>query len=193
MTVYSFSVENWSRPREEVQGLLGLLHRFIRKDLAELDANNVRVQVIGARSDLPSDVAELLLEAERETKENTGLTLVVAFNYGGRAEIVAAARRLASAAAAGALRPEEIDERAFEAALATSDIPDPDLIIRTSGEQRLSNFLLWQAAYSELVFLPIHWPDFDKSAFLTALDLYAKRERRFGAAPAAAAAVKSAS
>jgi len=193
LTIYSFSTENWSRPPDEVSLLMGLLKRYIRNDLAELHANDVRVKVIGARDDLAQDISGLLQEAEELTRDNRGLTLVVAFNYGGRAEIVAAARRLASAAAAGALRPEEIDERAFEAALATSDIPDPDLIIRTSGEQRLSNFLLWQAAYAELVFLPIHWPDFDKSAFLTALDLYAKRERRFGAAPAAAAAVKSAS
>ena len=193
LTIYSFSTENWSRPPDEVSLLMGLLKRYIRNDLAELHANDVRVKVIGARDDLAQDISGLLQEAEELTRDNHGLTLVVAFNYGGRAEIVAAARRLAVAAAAGALRPEAIDERAFEAALATSDIPDPDLIIRTSGEQRLSNFLLWQAAYAEFVFLPIHWPDFDKAAFVTALDLYAKRERRFGAAPPAVAAVKSAS
>lgn len=194
LTIYSFSTENWSRPADEVALLMGLLKRFIRNDLAELHANNVRVRVIGAREGLPHDIASLLVEAEEVTRKNRGLTLVVAFNYGGRAEIVAAARRLAEAVARGSLKPEAIDDAVFESQLTTSDIPDPDLIIRTSGEQRLSNFLLWQAAYSEFVFLPIHWPDFDKSAFLTALDVYAKRERRFGAAPiAVATAVKSAS
>ena len=193
LTVYSFSVENWSRPREEVQGLLGLLHRFIRKDLAELDANNVRVQVIGARSDLPSDVAELLLEAERETKENTGLTLVVAFNYGARQEIAASARALAQEVLEGRLSLSEIDAGAIASRLHTADIPDPDLIIRTSGEQRLSNFLLWQAAYAEFVFLPINWPDFDKAAFEAAISDYSNRDRRFGQLGSVACNAKTAS
>jgi undecaprenyl diphosphate synthase len=193
LTVYSFSVENWSRPREEVQGLLGLLHRFIRNDLAELDANNVRVRVIGARADLPPDVAELLFEAERETKENTGLTLVVAFNYGARQEIAAAARALAEAVVAGRLSLGDIDADAIAARLHTADIPDPDLIIRTSGEQRLSNFLLWQAAYAEFVFLPINWPDFDKAAFEAAVDDYAHRDRRFGRLGAVPCSAKTAS
>ena len=154
----------------------------------------MRVRVIGAREALAGDIRALLTEAEELTQNNRGLTLVVAFNYGGRQEIAAAARRLAREAAQGTLSPDAIDEAMFEADLETADIPDPDLIIRTSGEQRLSNFLLWQAAYAEFVFLPIHWPDFDKSAFQTALDLYATRERRFGAAPKSrAAAVKSAS
>jgi undecaprenyl diphosphate synthase len=193
LTVYSFSVENWSRPREEVQGLLGLLHRFIRKDLAELDANNVRVQVIGARSDLPTDVAELLLEAERDTKENTGLTLVVAFNYGARQEIAAAARALAQEVLEGRLSLSEIDAGAIASRLHTADIPDPDLIIRTSGEQRLSNFLLWQAAYAEFVFLPINWPDFDKTAFEAAISDYSNRDRRFGQLGTVACNAKTAS
>jgi undecaprenyl diphosphate synthase len=180
LTVYSFSVENWSRPREEVQSLMGLLHRFIRNDLAELNANNVRVRVIGARDDLTKDVAELLCEAERVTKDNSGLTLVVAFNYGARQEIAAAARAIAEAVVEGRLSLDEIDTDAISARLHTADIPDPDLIIRTSGEQRLSNFLLWQAAYAEFAFLPINWPDFDEAAFKAAVDDYAHRDRRFG-------------
>jgi undecaprenyl diphosphate synthase len=180
LTVYSFSAENWSRPREEVQSLLGLLHRFIRNDLAELHASNVRVRVIGARADLAPEIADLLEEAEEVTQGNSGLTLVVAFNYGARQEIAAAARALAEMVAAGELAPSEIDAEAISARLDTADIPDPDLIIRTSGEQRLSNFLLWQAAYAEFVFLPILWPDFDRAAMIAALQEYALRERRFG-------------
>ncbi len=193
LTVYSFSVENWSRPREEVQGLLGLLHRFIRNDLAELNANNVRVLVIGARADLPDDVAALLFEAERDTKENTGLTLVVAFNYGARQEIAAAARALAEAVLSGELTLSDINADAIASRLHTAEIPDPDLIIRTSGEQRLSNFLLWQAAYAEFVFLPINWPDFDKAAFEAAINDYAHRDRRFGRLGAVPCNAKTAS
>ncbi len=180
LTVYSFSAENWSRPREEVQGLLGLLHRFIRNDLSELQANNVRVRVIGTRDDLAPEISGLLREAEQVTQANTGLTLVVAFNYGARQEIASAARALAQMVAEGRLTPDEIDADAIAARLDTADIPDPDLIIRTSGEQRLSNFLLWQAAYAEFVFLPILWPDFDRAAMAAALEEYAHRERRFG-------------
>ncbi|MGE5368910.1 MAG: isoprenyl transferase [Chloroflexota bacterium] len=180
LTVYSFSAENWSRPREEVQSLLGLLHRFIRNDLSELHANNVRVRVIGVRDDLAPEIAALLREAEQVTQANTGLTLVVAFNYGARQEIASAARALAQMVAEGRLTPDEIDADAIAARLDTADIPDPDLIIRTSGEQRLSNFLLWQAAYAEFVFLPILWPDFDRAAMVAALEEYAHRERRFG-------------
>jgi len=180
LTIYSFSSENWLRPPEEVKALLGLLHRFIRNDLADLHASNVRVRVIGARADLSSDIADLLREAEQVTRDNTGLTLVVAFNYGARQEIAAAARALAEMVAAGRLRPEQIDADAIARQLDTADIPDPDLIIRTSGEQRLSNFLLWQAAYAEFVFLPIHWPDFDKAAFVAAIEEFSHRDRRFG-------------
>lgn len=180
LTVYSFSAENWSRPREEVQSLLGLLHRFIRNDLSELHDNNVRVRVIGAREDLAPEILALLKEAEQVTAANTGLTLVVAFNYGARQEIAAAARALAEMVAEGRLAPHQIDADAISARLDTADIPDPDLIIRTSGEQRLSNFLLWQAAYAEFVFLPILWPDFDQAAMVAALEEYAHRERRFG-------------
>jgi undecaprenyl diphosphate synthase len=181
LTVFSFSSENWRRPPEEVAMLMGLLKRFIRNDLAELNQNGVRVKVIGERDNLAPDIAPLLVEAEELTKNNSGLTLTVAFNYGGRQEIVEAARRLALAAREGRLDPDFIGIEDFEVRLDTAGLPDPDLIIRTSGEMRLSNFLLWQAAYAELVFLPILWPDFDEAAFAAALDQYAARERRFGA------------
>jgi undecaprenyl diphosphate synthase len=192
LTIYSFSSENWSRPAEEISDLMGLLKRFIRNDLAELHQNNIRVKVIGARDNLAADVAALLGEAEELTRDNSGLTLVVAFNYGARQEIAEAARRLAADAIAGRIDAASIDEAALDARLDTAGIPDPDLVIRTSGEQRLSNFLLWQAAYAELVFLPIHWPDFDHAAFVSALAQYAARERRFGGV-APEAIVKSAS
>lgn len=180
VTIYAFSAENWRRPAEEVGFLMGLLKRFIRRDLAELHSNGVRVRVIGSRKDLPEDILSLLLEAEERTKDNRNMTLAVAFNYGGRQELTEAARELARKAVAGELDPERIDEAMISDHLTTAGMPDPDLIIRTSGEQRLSNFLLWQAAYSELVFLPIFWPDFDAAAFAQALQDYARRERRYG-------------
>ncbi len=180
LTVYSFSAENWSRPFEEIRDLMGLLKRFIRKDMHELHNAGVRVKVIGHRDNLQPDILALLIEAETMTRLNKGLTLVVAFNYGGRQEIAAAARKIARKFAAGALREEEIDASLVGEHLDTTGIPDPELIIRTSGEQRLSNFLLWQAAYSEFVFLPVFWPDFDRKAFAGALAEYAARERRFG-------------
>ena len=180
LTVYSFSAENWTRPFDEVQSLLGLLHLFIRNDLAELNANNVRVRIIGERQGLASDIAQLLVEAENVTRNNTGLILVVAFNYSARQEIAATARRLAQRVEEGQLLSSEIDADIFGAELETNDIPDPDLIIRTSGEQRLSNFLLWQAAYSEFVFLPVLWPDFDRAAFISAIAEYMHRDRRYG-------------
>lgn len=192
LTVYSFSAENWTRPIEEVQSLMSLLHLFIRNDLAELHASNVRVKVIGVRAGLSADIVALLDEAERVTCENTGLTLVVAFNYGGRQEIVDAMRMLALKVARGEIDPADINVDGVSAALDTVGIPDPDLVIRTSGEQRLSNFLLWQAAYAEFVFIPTLWPDFDRTAFDAALDEYRSRERRFGAV-AAPISVKTAS
>jgi undecaprenyl diphosphate synthase len=190
LTVYSFSAENWSRPFEEIQDLMGLLKRFIRKDLVELHNAGVRVKVIGHRDNLQADIRSLLEEAETMTRLNSGLVLVIAFNYGGRQEIAAAARAIAKKFAEGGLHEGEIDAALLSSFLDTSGIPDPDLIIRTSGEQRLSNFLLWQAAYSEFVFLPVLWPDFDRNAFAGALAEYAARERRFGGAslPRAAAA-----
>jgi undecaprenyl diphosphate synthase len=181
LTIYSFSSENWRRPPDEVAMLMGLLKRYIRNDLADLHRNGVRVRVIGVRDGLASDIRLLLDEAEAVTRKNCGLTLIIAFNYGSRQEIVATARRLAEEVRMGRLDPDAICEEDFAARLDTADIPDPDLIIRTSGEMRLSNFLLWQAAYAELVFLPIFWPDFDDAAFAAALQQYAGRERRFGA------------
>ena len=180
LTIYSFSSENWSRPPQEVSFLMGLLKRFIRNDLADLHANGVRVRVIGSREGLDPEITSLLGEAEALTRNNGRLTLVVAFNYGGRQEIAEAARRLAVQAMAGELDPAAISPELIRAQLDTAGMPDPDLIIRTSGEQRRSNFLLWQSAYAEFVFLPLHWPDFDRVAFETALDVYAGRERRFG-------------
>jgi undecaprenyl diphosphate synthase len=181
LTIYSFSSENWRRPPDEVAMLMGLLKRFIRNDLAELNRNDVRVRIIGERGNLAPDIAPLLVEAESLTKNNRGLTLTVAFNYGGRQEIVEAARRLAIEVRDGRVDANAIGVEDFAEQLDTAGLPDPDLIIRTSGEMRLSNFLLWQAAYAELVFLPILWPDFDDAAFVSALDQYASRERRFGA------------
>jgi undecaprenyl diphosphate synthase len=180
VTIFSFSSENWMRPASEIRDLLGLLRRFIRHDLAELHRNNVRVRIIGARDDLDPDIRRLLEEAEELTRANSGLVLVVAFNYGSRQEIARAARRVAEKVAAGAIAPEGVTAELLGQHLDLPDVPDPDLIIRTSGEQRLSNFLLWQAAYSELVFLPMHWPDFDRAALENALAEYRRRERRFG-------------
>jgi undecaprenyl diphosphate synthase len=180
LTIFSFSSENWGRPVAEVRDLMGLLRRFIRNDLAELHASNVRVRIIGERDDLDGEILALLDEAEDLTRRNTGLVLIVAFNYGARQEIARAARRLAREVAAGGIAPEEITAELFAQRLDAPDVRDPDLIIRTSGEQRLSNFLLWQAAYSELVFAPVHWPDFDRAALETALAEFRRRERRFG-------------
>jgi undecaprenyl diphosphate synthase len=180
LTIFSFSSENWSRPASEIGDLFGLLRRFIRNDLASLHRDGVRVRVIGEREGLDADIRNLLAEAEELTKANTALTLVVAFNYGSRQEIARAARRLAVEVAEGRRTADSIDQDSLSQYLDAPDIPDPDLIIRTSGEQRLSNFLMWQAAYSELVFVPIHWPDFDKAALEGAIAEYARRERRFG-------------
>lgn len=180
LTIFSFSAENWSRPASEIGELMGLLRRFVRNDLAELHKSNVRVRVIGERVGLDPNIGRLLVEAEELTKNNEGLTLVVAFNYGARQEIVRAARKLAEAVAQGDVKVGDIDMQTFGRFLDAPDIPDPDLIIRTSGEQRLSNFLLWQAAYSELVFVPTYWPDFDRNALESAIRDYQQRERRFG-------------
>jgi len=180
VTIFSFSAENWARPAEEISDLFGLLRRFIRNDLADLHRDGVRVRIIGERAGLSADIAALLDEAENLTRGNRGLTLIVAFNYGARQEIARAARILAEKAMRGEIAPDAIDQDAIDAHLDAPDVPDPDLIIRTSGEQRLSNFLLWQAAYSEFVFLPIHWPEFDRAALEAAIGEYNQRERRFG-------------
>lgn len=180
LTIFSFSSENWSRPASEIGDLFGLLRRFIRNDLAALHTDGVCVRVIGEREGLEPDICALLKEAEDLTRGNTRLTLVVAFNYGSRHEIASAAQQLAREVAEGRRDPATITADMLGSYLDAPDIPDPDLIIRTSGEQRLSNFLMWQAAYSELVFVPIHWPDFDKAALEGAIAEYATRERRFG-------------
>ncbi|MBT9288341.1 isoprenyl transferase [Prosthecodimorpha staleyi] len=186
LTLFSFSTENWRRPADEVSYLMGLLRFFIRRDLAELHGNNVRVRVVGDRNGLGGDIRALLEEAQNLTAGNTGLTLTIAFNYGARQEILRAARRLAEEVAAGRLAPADIDAGQFEAALDTVGMPDPDLVIRTSGEQRVSNFLLWQAAYAEFVFSPVCWPDFDETEFDRALAEFGGRERRFGGVEAGA-------
>jgi len=180
LTIFSFSAENWSRPPSEIRDLMGLLRRFIRNDLAELHQNRVKVRVIGERGDLDPDIRRLLEEAEELTKDNDGLTLVVAFNYGARQEIARAAARIAAMVTQGAIDAAAITADLVGQNLDAPDLPDPDLIIRTSGEQRLSNFLLWQAAYSELVFVPTYWPDFDRAALESAIAEYHRRERRFG-------------
>jgi len=180
LTIFSFSSENWQRPVSEIRDLMGLLRRFIRNDLAELHSNGVRVRVIGERDNLDPDIRRLLEEAEQLTRDNTNLVLIVAFNYGARDEIARAVRRIAQRVAGGELKPEAITEDMIGVNLDAADIADPDLIIRTSGEQRLSNFLLWQAAYSELVFSPVYWPDFDRATLEAAIDEYRRRERRFG-------------
>ncbi|ACF01766.1 isoprenyl transferase [Rhodopseudomonas palustris] len=180
LTIFSFSSENWARPATEIVDLFGLLRRFIRNDLASLHRDGVRIRVIGERDRLDRDLCAMLDEAQELTRNNTKLNLVVAFNYGSRQEIANAAQRLAREVAEGKRDPATIDIETLGRYLDAPDIPDPDLIIRTSGEQRLSNFLMWQAAYSELVFVPIHWPDFDKAALEGAIAEYSRRERRFG-------------
>jgi undecaprenyl diphosphate synthase len=183
LTLYAFSSENWRRPPEEVSDLTGLLRHFIKHELAELAREGVRVRIIGDRGRFDRDIQAELARAEVSTAGNTRLNLTVALSYGARGEIVAAARAMAAAIAAGTLDPQEIDEERFGCLLSTAGIPDPDLILRTSGEQRLSNFLLWQSAYAELVFTDVLWPDFGAAEFAEALAEYARRERRFGARP----------
>jgi undecaprenyl diphosphate synthase len=180
LTIFSFSSENWSRPKSEIKDLLMLLRRFIRNDLADLHKSNVRVRIIGERDSLDRDIRLLLQEAEDLTRNNTALTLVVAFNYGARQEIARAVCRLALEVAAGKVSADAITPELLARNLDAPDIPDPDVIVRTSGEQRLSNFLLWQAAYSELVFVSTNWPDFDRSTLEQAIAEYRRRERRFG-------------
>ena len=181
LSLFAFSSENWRRPPDEVNALLGLLKRFIRRDLAELHRENVRVRVIGERDTLATDIRGLLEEAEDLTRANTGLTLVVAFNYGARDELTRAVRSIAASVHAGDLDAETIDEETVSRHLDTAELPSPDLILRTSGEMRLSNFMLWQAAYAELAFVPANWPDFDRTQLDNVLADYARRDRRFGA------------
>lgn len=180
LTMYSFSSENWARPADEIDDLMGLMKRFIRRDLAELHQGNVRIRIIGERCNVDPELITLIDEAVELTRLNTALTLVIAFNYGSRAEIAGAARRLAEDVAAGRLSPADITVERLGAALDTCGIPDPDLLIRTSGEMRLSNFLLWQAAYTEFVFLDCYWPDFGREQMEAAIETFRARERRFG-------------
>ena len=180
LTLYAFSVENWRRPRSEVQALMFLLRQFIQKKIDVMKENGIRFRAVGRLGDLPPDVRPWLRRAEEETAENRGMQLLLALSYGGRAEIVDAVRSLCADAAAGRIRPEEVDEALVASRLYTAGVPDPDLIIRTSGEQRTSNFLLWQSAYTELYFTPTLWPDFKRAEFLDAVRDYQRRERRFG-------------
>ena len=180
LTIYSFSSENWARPATEVSFLMELLRRFIRQDVADLHREGVRIRVIGSRDGLDPAIAALLDDAEKLTAGNDGLTLVVAFNYGSRQELACAARKLAEAVRDGRLEPSALTAEAIAGELETKGIPDPDLLIRTGGEQRVSNFLLWQMAYTEFVFVPEYWPDFDAAIFARAIDDFRGRDRRFG-------------
>ena len=181
LTLYGFSLENWKRPQREVTDLMGLLRLYLRKEIDELDAQGVRIRFIGERDRLAPDIVSLIEMSEQSTRSNTCLDLIVALSYGGRQEIASAARRLARDAAAGNVDPETIDETMFSNRLATANIPDPDLLIRTSGEKRISNFLLWQSAYAELLFVDTLWPDFSKADLEDAVREFHRRERRFGA------------
>ena len=182
LTLYGFSSENWKRPRHEVDDLMGLLRLYIRSEIADLHRNGVRLRVIGDRSRLAPDIVAMIENAEAQTRENTTLNLTVALSYGARDEIARAARQIAEDAAAGMLNPQDVDTDCFARYLATSGIPDPDLVIRTSGEKRLSNFLLWQSAYSELIFVDKLWPDFTRQDLQDAIGEFYRRERRYGAA-----------
>jgi undecaprenyl diphosphate synthase len=186
LTVFSFSSENWTRPKDEISFIFGLLRRFVASDLEKLHRNNVRVKIIGSGDGLDESLRRLIAEVEATTSMNTGLKLQVAFNYGGKAEIADATRRIASLVAAGRLKPEDITEDTIGRALYTAGMPDPDIVIRTSGEQRFSNFLLWQSAYSELVFVEENWPDFTEKTFLRVLEDYSGRDRRYGGVEAQA-------
>ncbi len=181
LTLYAFSTENWRRPADEVRGLMGLFRQYLRRESAELVRRGVRIRFIGERSNLEGDLIESMNQLERDSEGGTQLALDVALNYGARAEIAAAARSLARKVARGELPPEAVNEAALEAELFTYGASDPDLVIRTSGEQRLSNFLLWQAAYSEFYFAKTHWPDFDRVTLEQALENFRARDRRFGA------------
>jgi undecaprenyl diphosphate synthase len=180
LTIYSFSTENWSRPRTEVTFLLELLRRFIRQDVAELHTAGVQIKIIGSREDLEPSMVAMLNDAEKLTANNTKLKLVVAFNYGSRQEIVRAAQKIAAAVKAGTMDVSAITVETLNACLDTVGTPDPDLLIRTGGEERISNFLLWQCAYAEFVFVPEFWPDFNAEVFARALGEFRARDRRFG-------------
>lgn len=187
LTLFSFSTENWNRPADEVGTLFELMKRYVAADLASLKKKGVRIRIIGRRDDLTPDLAEIVTKAETDTAENTDFNLNIAFNYGGRDELIRAAQSLAEAVRAGDLNPSDIDEGRLSAALDTAGLPDVDLMIRTSGEQRISNFLLWQAAYAEFYFTDVLWPDFDDAELGRALDSFQQRDRRYGGVDAGAA------
>jgi len=181
LTLFGFSSENWKRPSAEVQDLMVLLRHYLRREIAELQRNGVRLKIIGQLTRLAPDIVGMISHAETLTRENSRITLTIALSYGGRAEIVAAVQAIAAEVARGSLAAEDVDEDCLAKHLFTADIPDPDLLIRTSGEQRISNFLLWQCAYSELVFTKTLWPDFSRRDLEQAIDEYCGRERRYGA------------
>ncbi|MCI4666122.1 MAG: polyprenyl diphosphate synthase [Neomegalonema sp.] len=181
LTLYAFSTENWRRPAEEVSGLMELFRVYFAEEAESLIREGVRVTFLGDPTRLPADVQSMMCALEKATQEGRQLRLVVALNYGARAEIANAARRLAEQVAEGALAAEDVTEEALASALETADLPDPDLVIRTSGEQRLSNFLLWQAAYAEFIFLQETWPEFTQESFAKAVRAFRARDRRFGA------------
>ena len=180
LTVYAFSTENWSRPDSEVKALMNLLRTYMKTSLAKCARNNVRIRVIGDKSRLDKDLQDSIANLEKETASNTGIGFQIAINYGSRDEIVRAVQAAAQKVSSGELRPEDITEAAISDSLDTAGIPDPDLLIRTGGEQRISNFLLWQTAYSELYFCDAAWPDFNKNELEKAVDAYNNRERRYG-------------
>ncbi len=182
LTLYGFSAENWKRPATEVDDLMGLLRWYLHSQIVEMGKEGIRLRVIGDRTRLSKDLIDLIDEAEGVTADNRRLNLTIAISYGGRQEIVAATRRLVQQALDGSLAPADIDEHTFEAELDTADLPDPDLILRTSGEQRISNFLIWQSAYSELVFVDKLWPDFGEADLAAAIQEFQSRDRRYGAA-----------
>jgi undecaprenyl diphosphate synthase len=188
LTLYAFSTENWERPEREVGALMGLLRRYVRSELGKMLRHNIRLRAIGNLRRLPKEVLSDLRGAEHATRANTGMTVQLAVSYGSREEIVAAARRLARRVRDGTITPDDIDEEMLSASLMTAGMPDPDLLIRTSGEMRVSNFLLWQIAYSELYVTDVLWPDFRRGEFLAALEEYKRRERRFGKTAAQLAA-----
>ena len=180
LTVYAFSTENWRRPQDEVDAIMNLLRQYLKESLADFQQENIVVRFIGNRAELAPDILELIEEAETSTAHKTGMTLNIALNYGGQQEIAAAARKLAQQVAAGEITPDAIDEKMLEQALYTEDQPPVDLILRPSGEYRLSNFLIWQSAYAEFVFMDVLWPDFKDSDLDRAFEEYARRDRRFG-------------
>ena len=179
-TVYAFSTENWNRPKDEVTALMGLLRKYMEGSLRKAAKNNVRIRVIGDRTKLSADIVKSIENLERDTSGNTGLNFQIAINYGGRDEIRRAVGRIAEKVSTGEITAEEITEETISSELDTADIPDPDLLIRTCGEQRISNFLLWQLAYTEFYFTTVPWPDFNREELEKAIDAYNGRERRFG-------------